>query len=159
MTGNATKFVSPLTFQTLSQNQVYVDMFKEPRNYDVEHISLAEKADLFLVAPGTANVIGKIANGIADDFLTTTVMATKSKVIFAPAMNTNMYLNPIVQKNISYLKELGYEFIKPGIGLLACQTYGEGRMAEPIDIIEYIIDSFYKKDLIGKNSYYSWTYY
>lgn len=150
MTGNATKFVSPLTFQTLSQNQVYVDMFKEPRNYDVEHISLAEKADLFLVAPGTANVIGKIANGIADDFLTTTVMATKSKVIFAPAMNTNMYLNPIVQKNISYLKELGYEFIKPGIGLLACQTYGEGRMAEPIDIIEYIIDSFYKKDLIGK---------
>ncbi|NMB27615.1 MAG: bifunctional phosphopantothenoylcysteine decarboxylase/phosphopantothenate--cysteine ligase CoaBC [Tissierellia bacterium] len=150
MTGNATKFVSPLTFQTLSQNQVYVDMFKEPRNYDVEHISLAEKADLFLVAPGTANVIGKIANGIADDFLTTTVMATKSKVIFAPAMNTNMYLNPIVQKNISYLKELGYEFIKPGIGLLACQTYGEGRMAEPIDIIEYIMDSFYKKDLIGK---------
>lgn len=150
MTENATKFVSPLTFQTLSLNPVYVDMFKEPKNYDVEHISLAEKADMFLIAPGTANIIGKIANGIADDFLTTTVMATKSKVIFAPAMNTNMYLNPIVQKNISYLKELGYEFIKPGTGLLACQTYGEGRMAEPIDIVEYIIDSFYKKDLIGK---------
>lgn len=150
MTENATKFVSPLTFQTLSLNPVYVDMFKEPKNYDVEHISLAEKADIFLIAPGTGNIIGKVANGIADDFLTTTIMATKSKVIFAPAMNTNMYLNPIVQKNISYLKELGYEFIKPGTGLLACQTYGEGRMAEPIDIVEYIINSFYKKDLVGK---------
>ena len=150
MTENATKFVSPLTFQTLSLNPVYVDMFKEPKNYDVEHISLAEKADIFLIAPGTGNIIGKVANGIADDFLTTTIMATKSKVIFAPAMNTNMYLNPIVQENIFYLKELGYEFIKPGTGLLACQTYGEGRMAEPIDIVEYIINSFYKKDLVGK---------
>ena len=150
LTGNATKFVSPLTFQTLSQNLVYTDMFKEPKNYDVEHISLAEKADIFLIAPGTANIIGKIANGIADDFLTTTVMATKSKVIFAPAMNNNMYSNPIVQKNISYLKELGYEFIRPGTGLLACQSYGEGRMAEPIDIVEYIVDSFYKKDLVDK---------
>ena len=102
MTENATKFVSPLTFQTLAQNKVHVDMFKEPSNYDVEHISLAEKADLFLIAPATANIIGKIANGIADDLLTTTIMATKTKVILAPAMNTNMYLNPIVQKNIDF---------------------------------------------------------
>lgn len=150
MTENATKFVTPLTFQTLALNPVYVDMFKEPRNYDVEHISLAEKADLFLIAPATANVIGKVANGIADDLLTTTIMATKSKVIFAPAMNTNMYLNPIVQENIDKLKKLGYEFIEPGVGILACQTYGPGRMAEPVDIVEYIINSFKEKDLKGK---------
>ncbi|MCF6466435.1 bifunctional phosphopantothenoylcysteine decarboxylase/phosphopantothenate--cysteine ligase CoaBC [Clostridium sp. Cult2] len=150
MTENAKKFVSPLTFQTMALNPVYVDMFKEPRNYDVEHISIAEKADVFLIAPATANIIGKIANGIADDLLTTTIMATKAKVIFAPAMNTNMYLNPIVQKNMDYLKELGYEFIKPGVGMLACQTYGPGRMAEPMDIVQYVINNFYDKDLVGK---------
>ena len=104
MTENATKFVSPLTFQTLSLNPVYVGMFDEPKNYDVEHISLAERADMFLIAPATANVLGKIANGIADDLLTTTIMAAKSKVVFAPAMNTNMYQNPIVQKNMKYLR-------------------------------------------------------
>ena len=150
MTENATKFVSPLTFQTLASSPVYVHMFAEPKHYDVEHISLAKKADVFIIAPATANVIGKIANGIADDLLTTTIMATKAKVIFAPAMNTNMYLNPIVQKNISYLKELGYEFIDPGTGLLACKDYGPGRMAEPEDIVEYIIESFVNKDLAGK---------
>lgn len=150
MTKHATEFVTPLTFQTLALNPVYVDMFKEPKNYDVEHISLAQKADLFLIAPATANIIGKIANGIADDLLTTTIMATKSRVIFAPAMNTNMYLNPIVQKNLIYLKSLGYEFIDPETGLLACQTYGPGRMAEPIDIVRYIINSFTNKELQGK---------
>ncbi|HHV46181.1 MAG TPA: bifunctional phosphopantothenoylcysteine decarboxylase/phosphopantothenate--cysteine ligase CoaBC [Tissierellia bacterium] len=150
MTKNATKFVTPLTFQTLALNAVYVDMFKEPKHYDVEHISLAEKADLFLIAPATANIIGKIANGIADDLLTTTIMATTSKVIFAPAMNTNMYLNPIVQQNIEKLKGLGYEFIEPGVGLLACQAYGPGRMAEPVDIVEYVINSFKEKELAGK---------
>jgi len=150
MTENATKFVSPLTFQTLASNPVYVDMFAEPKHYDVEHISLAKKGDVFIIAPATANVIGKVANGIADDLLTTTIMATKSKVIFAPAMNTNMYLNPIVQKNIAYLKELGYEFIDPGTGLLACKDYGPGRMAEPEEIVEYIIESFITKDLAGK---------
>ena len=150
MTKHATEFVTPLTFQTLALNPVYVDMFKEPKNYDVEHISLAQKADLFLIAPATANIIGKIANGIADDLLTTTIMATKSRVIFAPAMNTNMYLNPIVQKNLIYLKSLGYEFIDPETGLLACQTYGPGRMAEPIDIVRYIINSFTNKKLQGK---------
>jgi phosphopantothenoylcysteine decarboxylase/phosphopantothenate--cysteine ligase len=150
MTEGATKFVTPLTFQTLSLNPVYTDMFGEPKNYDVEHISLAERADLFVIAPATANTIGKIANGIADNLLTTTVMATKAKVVLAPAMNTNMYLNPIVQENISYLRELGYEFIEPGTGMLACQTYGPGRMAEPVEILQYIIDSFYEKDLENK---------
>jgi len=105
---------------------------------------------LFLIAPATANIIGKIANGIADDLLTTTIMATTSKVIFAPAMNTNMYLNPIVQQNIEKLKGLGYEFIEPGVGLLACQAYGPGRMAEPVDIVEYVINSFKEKELAGK---------
>src|SRR5690606_18022150 len=150
MTENATKFVSPLTFQTLSNNPVYVDMFAEPKHFDVEHISLAKKADVFIIAPATANIIGKIANGIADDLLTTTIMATRAKVIFAPAMNTNMYLNPIVQKNMEYLRELGYEFIEPGTGLLACKDYGPGRMAEPTDIVDYIIQSFVHKDLVGK---------
>lgn len=150
MTENATKFVSPLTFQTLSNNPVYVDMFAEPKHFDVEHISLAKKADVFIIAPATANIIGKIANGIADDLLTTTIMATRAKVIFAPAMNTNMYLNPIVQKNMENLRELGYEFIEPGTGLLACKDYGPGRMAEPTDIVEYIIQNFVHKDLVGK---------
>lgn len=150
MTTHATEFVSPLTFQTLSLNPVHVDMFKEPKNYDVEHIALAEKADIFLIAPATANIIGKIANGIADDLLTTTIMATKAKVIFAPAMNTNMYSNPIVQRNIDYLKDLEYEFIEPGTGFLACQTYGPGRMAEPIDIVEYLKSNYCNKDLKGK---------
>lgn len=150
MTENATKFISPLTFQTLASNQVYIDMFAEPKHYDVEHVSLAKKADAFIIAPATANVIGKIASGIADDLLTTTIMATRAKVIFAPAMNTNMYLNPIVQKNIEYLKGLGYEFIEPGTGILACKDVGPGRMAEPNDIIDYVISSFYEKDLSGK---------
>ncbi len=150
MTKNATKFVTPLTFQTLSLNPVYVGLFDEPKHYDVEHISLAERADMFLIAPATANVIGKVANGIADDLLTTTIMATRSKVVFAPAMNTNMYTNPIVQKNMEYLKELGYEFIDPGTGMLACQTYGPGRMAEPKEIVDYILDNFTNKKLSGK---------
>ena len=150
MTKNATQFVTPLTFQTISHNPVITDMFAEPKIWDVQHISLAEKADLMLIAPATANIIGKTANGIADDMLSTTIMATKAPVLFVPAMNTNMYLNPIVQKNISYLKELGYEFIDPGTGLLACKDYGPGRMAEPEDIVEYIIESFVNKDLAGK---------
>ena len=150
MTQNATEFVSPLTFQTLSLNPVHVDMFKEPKNFDVEHIALAEKADIFLIAPATANIIGKVANGIADDLLTTTIMATKAKVLFAPAMNTNMYLNPIVQQNIGYLKTLGYKFINPGTGFLACETYGPGRMAEPVDIVKYLNDIYCNKDLEGK---------
>lgn len=150
MTEAATEFVTPLTFQTLSNNQLHRKMFNEITNYDVEHISLAKKADLVLIAPATANTIGKIANGIADNLLTTVVMATTAKVVFAPAMNTNMYRNPIVQENIEKLQRLGYEFIKPASGLLACGDYGEGKMAEPKDIVEYVLSCFVEKDLVGK---------
>lgn len=131
MTESATKFVTPLSFQSLSQNMVTCDMFAEPKAWEIQHISLAEKADVFLVAPATANIIGKVANGIADDMLSTTIMATKAKVIFAPAMNTNMYENPIVQENIKKLKSLGYEFIDPAEGRLACGTSGKGKLESP----------------------------
>lgn len=150
MTEGATEFVTPLTFQTMSGNMVHKRMFNEITNYDVEHISLAQKADIIVIAPATANTIGKIANGIGDNLLTTIVMASTSKVIFAPAMNTIMYQNPIVQNNMEKLKKLGYEFIKPGVGKLACGDYGEGKMAEPTEIVEYILSSFTKKDLKGR---------
>ena len=130
MTKSATEFVTPLTFQSLSQNYVVSDMFEEPKTWDVEHISLAKKADVFLIAPATANVIGKVANGIADDMLTTTVMATTGKVLIAPAINTNMYRNPILQRNISILKELGYNFVDPDseIGRASCRE----RVSSPV---------------------------
>src|SRR5699024_5251130 len=114
------------------------------------HIALADKADMVLVAPATGNIIGKIANGIADDMLTTVIMATRAKVVFAPAMNSHMYANPIVQENIEKLKGLNYEFIEPGTGMLACGYLGKGRMAEPADIVQYILDSLNKKTLINK---------
>ncbi|MDU2687056.1 MAG: bifunctional phosphopantothenoylcysteine decarboxylase/phosphopantothenate--cysteine ligase CoaBC [Paeniclostridium sordellii] len=139
MTKSATEFVAPLTFQTLSQNYVVEDMFESPKTWDVEHISLAKKADLFVLAPATANVIGKVANGISDDMLTTTVMATKAKVLVAPAMNTNMYENPIVQRNIQILKDLNYEFVKPESGRLACGDVGSGKLASVDTIFEKII--------------------
>lgn len=151
MTDSATKFVTPLTFQSMSQNFVTVDMFKEPVKWDIEHISLAQKADLFLIAPATANIIGKVANGIADDMLSTTVMASNSQVAFAPAMNTQMYINPVVQQNINKLKELGYEFISPGEGRLACGDIGPGKLASSEVIVDYVVDYFQKKkDLQGK---------
>lgn len=151
MTGSATKFVSPLTFASMSQNPVTSDMFDEPKNWDIEHISLAQKADVFLIAPATANIIGKIANGIADDMLSTTVMATKAKVIFAPAMNTAMYLNPIFNENMNKLKKIGYEFISPGEGRLACGDIGPGKLADPEVIVEYVKNELnIKKDLEGK---------
>ena len=152
MTKGATEFVTPLTFQSLSQNYVVSDMFEEPKTWDVEHISLAKKADVFLIAPATANVIGKIANGICDDMLTTTVMATTGKVLIAPAMNTNMYKNPILQRNIRTLKELGYNFVNPESGRLACGDVGEGKLASPETIVEAVVDLFsnQKKDLEGK---------
>ena len=106
MTESATKFVTPLTFQSISQNMVVTDIFAEPKAWEIQHISLAQKADVMLIAPATANIIGKVANGIADDMLSTTIMATKAKVIFEPAMNTNMYENVIVQENIKKLKAL-----------------------------------------------------
>lgn len=153
MTKNATEFVTPLTFQSLSQNYVVSHMFDEPKTWDVEHISLAKKADVFLIVPATANVIGKIANGICDDMLTTTVMATTGKVLIAPAMNTNMYKNPILQRNISMLKELGYNFINPESGRLACGDEGEGKLASPEVIVSMVIDLLNNnnnKDLLGK---------
>ncbi|WP_313232827.1 bifunctional phosphopantothenoylcysteine decarboxylase/phosphopantothenate--cysteine ligase CoaBC [Tissierella praeacuta] len=150
MTEGATEFVTPLTFQTMSGNVVHREMFSEIINYDVEHISLAQKADLILIAPATANTIGKIANGIADNLLTTVIMASTAKIVFAPAMNTKMYQNPIVKDNMEKLKKIGYSFIQPAVGMLACGDYGEGKMEEPVDIVEYIVDSFIKKDLSEK---------
>ena len=152
MTKSATEFVTPLTFQSLSQNNVVSDMFEEPKTWDVEHISLAKKADVFLIAPATANVIGKIANGICDDMLSTTVMATTGKVLIAPAMNTNMYKNPILQRNINTLKELGYNFVNPESGRLACGDVGEGKLASPETIVDAVVNllSEQKKDLLGK---------
>ncbi|WP_026889170.1 bifunctional phosphopantothenoylcysteine decarboxylase/phosphopantothenate--cysteine ligase CoaBC [Clostridium beijerinckii] len=152
MTESATKFVTPLSFQSLSQNMVTCDMFSEPKAWEIQHISLAEKADLFLVAPATANIIGKVANGIADDMLSTTIMATKAKVIFAPAMNTNMYENPIVQENIKKLKSFGYEFIDPAEGRLACGTSGKGKLESPEIIVDKVLMELNKdKDLLNKN--------
>ena len=151
MTKSACEFVGPLTFQTLSQNYVVSDMFEDPKTWDVEHIALAKKADLFLVAPATANVIGKIANGICDDMLTTTIAATKAKVLIAPAMNTNMYENPLVQKNISILKEHGYKFIDPESGRLACGDIGSGKLASPEVIVENVEALLnYEQDLVGR---------
>ena len=152
MTKSATEFVTPLSFQSLSQNYVVCDMFEDPKTWDVEHISLAKRADVFLIAPATANVIGKIANGIADDMLTTTVMATKAKVLIAPAMNTNMYQNPILQRNINTLKELGYNFVEPESGRLACGDTGKGKLASPETIVDEVVKLLSKEqDLKGKS--------
>ena len=139
MTKNACEFVSPLTFRTLSKNPVVTDTFATPEAWKVGHVALAEKADIMLIAPATANVIGKVASGIADDMLTTTIMASKAKIVFAPAMNVNMYENPILQANIEKLKSYGYYFIEPGSGMLACGYEGKGRMAEPAEIVEYVL--------------------
>lgn len=150
MTKSATEFVAPLTFQTLSQNYVVEDMFESPKTWDVEHISLAKKADVFVLVPATANVIGKVANGIADDMLTTTIMATKAKVLIAPAMNTNMYENPVVQRNIQTLKDLNYKFVEPESGRLACGDIGSGKLASVDTIFNSIIELLeIKKDLEG----------
>ena len=152
MTKSATELVTPLSFQSLSQNYVVCDMFEDPKTWDVEHISLAKRADVFLIAPATANVIGKIANGIADDMLTTTVMATKAKVLIAPAMNTNMYENPILQRNINTLKELGYNFVEPESGRLACGDTGKGKLASPETIVDEVVKLLSKdQDLKGKS--------
>lgn len=154
MTESACEFVQPMTFQTLSNNFVTNDMFKEPKTWEVEHIELAKRADAFLIVPATANFIGKLAAGIADDMLTTTVMATRAPVIIAPAMNTNMYTNRIVQANIGALQDLGYKFIEPASGRLACGDIGAGKLADVDDIVAYVVDFFEKeaqvKDLVGR---------
>lgn len=151
MTDSAVHFINPLSFQSLSQNAVITDMFKEPKTFEIQHISLAKKADVLVVAPATANIIGKAANGIADDMLSTTIMATRAPVLFAPAMNTNMYENAIVQRNIDTLKSLGYSFVEPSSGRLACGDIGRGKLADVDDILEHI-DMLLsdKKDLSGK---------
>ncbi|MCX0384305.1 bifunctional phosphopantothenoylcysteine decarboxylase/phosphopantothenate--cysteine ligase CoaBC [Clostridium perfringens] len=151
MTKSATEFVTPLSFQSLSQNMVITDMFAEPKAWEIQHISLAKKADLMLIVPATANIIGKVANGIADDMLSTTIMATKAPVVFCPAMNTNMYENPIVQRNISLLKEFGYEFIEPASGRLACGDEGKGKLQDTEIIAEETLRRLHStKDLLGK---------
>ena len=139
MTKNATKFISPLTFETLSGNKCVIDTFEQKLNYDVEHISLAKKADVILIAPATANCIAKLSNGIADDMLTTTVLASTCKKIVAPAMNTNMYENKITKDNIEKLKKYDFEIIEPTSGLLACKDIGIGKMQEPTILFEYIL--------------------
>lgn len=151
MTKNAQQFVTPVTFQAIANNPVVTDMFDEPKTWDTEHISLAQKADIFLIAPATANIIGKMIGGIADDMLSTTIMATQAPVVVVPAMNTNMYVNPVLQRNIEDLKKLGVEFIDPASGRLACGDVGVGKMAEPADIVEYVEHVLLRSDkLKGK---------
>jgi phosphopantothenoylcysteine decarboxylase/phosphopantothenate--cysteine ligase len=136
MTANAQKFVTPLTFRSLSHRPVVADMFGEPEYWDIKHISLAKKADLFIIAPATANIIGKLASGIADDMLSTTVVATKAPVLIVPAMNFDMYANAIVQQNIERLKGLGYIFMEPETGIMAEGSSGKGRLPEPAAIVD-----------------------
>lgn len=138
MTRAGTEFVAPLTFQTLTKRKVYVDMFEEIAYEDVRHISLAQRADIFVIAPASANIIGKIASGIADDMLSTVVMATKAPVLICPAMNTAMYENPIVQSNITKLTDLGYSFVQPKEAILACGDLGRGALADLADILTAI---------------------
>ena len=138
MTQNATRIASPLTFGEISGYPVAVSMWDEIHNWDVEHIALATWADAYIVVPATANVIGKIANGIADDMLTTTIMATEGKKLICPAMNSAMYKNPITQRNLAYLEELGYAIMEPAVGQLACHTEGIGRLPEPEDIVNWL---------------------
>ncbi len=151
MTKNATNFINPITFETLTSHKCLVDTFDRNFEYSVEHVSLAKKADIFMVAPASANVIGKIAHGIADDMLTTTIMAAKCKKIISPAMNTNMYENPIVQDNLRRLEKYGYEVISPASGYLACGDTGAGKMPEPETLLKYILrDLAHDHDLAGK---------
>ena len=151
MTQNATHFITPMTFETLTNNKCIVDTFDRNFNFDVKHVSLAKKGDLFLVAPCTANVIGKVASGICDDMLTTTIMATKAPVLFSPAMNTGMWENPILQDNLQKLKHYGYHIISPVIGRLACGDTGSGKMPSEEVLLEHILLHLAKeKDLKGK---------
>ncbi|WP_379690637.1 bifunctional phosphopantothenoylcysteine decarboxylase/phosphopantothenate--cysteine ligase CoaBC [Mediterraneibacter gnavus] len=151
MTKNAVNFINPITFESLTGNKCLVDTFDRNFQYSVEHVALAKQADVVLVAPASANVIGKIAHGIADDMLTTTVMACKCKKIIAPAMNTNMFDNPILQDNLKILEHYGYEVISPAVGYLACGDTGAGKMPEPELLLQYILREIaYEKDMQGK---------
>ncbi|MDG5467744.1 bifunctional phosphopantothenoylcysteine decarboxylase/phosphopantothenate--cysteine ligase CoaBC [Deltaproteobacteria bacterium IMCC39524] len=150
MTSSAQEFVAPLTFQTLSGNPVHTELFNIIQEQEIGHISLADRADLLLVAPATANLIGKVANGIADDLLTTTLMATRAKVLFAPAMNSNMWENPLYRKNQETLEAQGYHFIAPAYGDLACGWQGQGKLPDPHEILLAAQALFGKQDLAGK---------
>ena len=150
MTENATNFINPITFETLTGNKCLVDTFDRNFQFQVEHVSIAKKADVVMIAPASANVIGKLAHGIADDMLTTTIMACKCKKFISPAMNTNMFENPIVQDNLKTLEHYGYEVIAPASGYLACGDTGAGKMPEPETLFQYICKSVgYKKDMTG----------
>ena len=152
MTKNATNFINPITFETLTGNKCLVDTFDRNFEFNVEHVSLAKQADVVMIAPASANVIGKLAHGIADDMLTTTVMACKCRKFIAPAMNTNMFENPVVQDNLEILRGYGYEIITPAVGYLACGDTGAGKMPEPALLLEYILrDTAYEKDMEGLN--------
>ncbi|MPW25771.1 hypothetical protein GC105_08205 [Alkalibaculum sp. M08DMB] len=140
MTNNATEFITPLTFQTLSKNKVITEMFDKVDKWDTEHISIAKKTNLFAIVPATANFIGKLANGIADDMLLTTLMATKAQVVIAPAMNTAMWENPILQDNIRKLEMYGYNILETGTGKLACGDVGSGKLLEWQKIVENIVE-------------------
>ncbi len=150
MTKNACELIKPYLMEELSQNRCITDTFERTPVFDVKHISLANKADMFITAPATANVIGKIANGIADDMLTTTIMAVKAKKMIVPAMNVNMYENPILQQNLKKLEDLGYIVLPTGSGELACGDVGKGRMIEPYEIFDYIKKELCEKTLYGK---------
>lgn len=151
MTEHATQFVAPLTFETLSNRPVVTDMFAAKGHWEVEHVSLAKKADLFLVCPATANIIGKMANGIADDMLSTTLMATTAPVVVCPAMNTNMYRSAAFKQNLNVLKSRGVLVVNAGSGFLACGDTGEGRMAEPNEIVDFCTGLLApEQDLAGK---------
>ena len=151
MTPNAMNFVHPLTFETLTQHKCLIDTFDRNFEYSVEHVSIAKKADVAVIAPATANVIGKIANGIADDMLTTTVMACTCKKIIAPAMNHNMFHNPIVQDNLEKLKKFGYEIIEPVKGMLANRDIGDGKLPDEETLLEYIVREIaFEKDMAGR---------
>ncbi len=152
MTKNATNFINPITFETLTGHKCLIDTFDRNFEFSVEHVSLAKSADVCLVAPASANVIGKMANGIADDMLTTTLLACKCPIIVSPAMNTNMYTNKIVQDNISKLKAYGMQVIEPDTGLLACKDVGAGKMPSEDKLLKYILkETAYEKKLTGKN--------
>ena len=151
MTRNATNFINPITFETLTGNKCLVDTFDRNFEFSVEHVSLAKKADVVMIAPASANVIGKLAHGIADDMLTTTVMAcTRCGKLIAPAMNTNMFENPVVQDNLEILRKYGYQVISPAVGYLACGDTGAGKMPEPELLLEYILQEIaFEKDMTG----------
>lgn len=151
MTENATNIINPIAFETLTGHKCLVDTFDRNFNYNIEHVALGEKADVMMIAPASANIIGKLANGIADDMLTTTALACRCRKIVAPAMNTNMYDNPVVQHNLNRLREFGMEVVEPDTGVLACKSVGKGKLPSEDILLEYILkEILMEKDMVGK---------